>query len=235
MFILETEFPNIYKFDVRIAENGGLEFLYNKENSLSKTVDYENLSKFIKEEFLKARLTSEEQNEEILGLYEKLENLKITEKEKEDEYHIRQKQVTTYLECKRSFFGRIKYYFKGKVKIKPKEEIIMPKRKKEETNKEELIYETKEYYTIEDLIGITKVLERTSAQIKNTNADIKAIESSIERLEKRIQNAKSYIEEIEEHKKSIFEFWKFVSKDEVPRIKRTRTNRKRTKKHRKNI
>ena len=132
MFILETEFPNIYKFDVRIAENGGLEFLYNKENSLSKTVDYENLSKFIKEEFLKARLTSEEQNEEILGLYEKLENLKITEKEKEDEYHIRQKQVTTYLECKRSFFGRIKYYFKGKVKIKPKEEIIMPKRKKEE-------------------------------------------------------------------------------------------------------
>ena len=200
LFILETEFPNIYKFEVRIAENGGLEFLYT-DNQVTKTIDYENLSKFIKEEFLKARLTSEEQNEEILQIYEKLESLKEKESELKEEYNLRQKQVTTYLECKKSFFGKIKYFFKGKGKIKEKNaEIIQVKRKKQGTNKEELIYDNKEYYTIEDLIGITKILERTNSQIKNTNLDIKALEGSIQRLEKRIENAKSYIEEIEEHK-----------------------------------
>ncbi len=89
----------------------------------------------------------------------------------------------------------------------------MPKKYKEEVNKEELIYDDKEYYTLEDLIGLTKVLERTETEIRNTKADIKAKEGSIERLERKIQNAKNYIEEIEEHKKSIFEFWKFVNKD----------------------
>ena len=196
-------------------KTGGLEFSYT-ENKITKNIDYESLTKFIREEFLKARLTSEEQNEEIMELYDRLETLKITEKEKEEEYQIRQKQVTTYLECRKSFFGKIRYYFKGKSKIKNKQnEIIVSKRNREEINKEELIYDNKEYYTIEDLIGITKVLERTNLQIRNTNQDIKGIEASIERLSKRIANAKSYIDEIEEHKKSIFEFWKFVNKEEA--------------------
>ncbi len=183
------------------------------DDAISKTIGYEDLSKFVKEEFLKARVASEMQNEEVLKLYEELETLKEEEKEKEEEYRIRQKQVTTYLECKKSFFGRIRYFFKGKVKPKEKPEIIMPKKYKEEINKEELIYDNKEYYTIEDLIGITKVVERTETQIKNTKLDIKALEASIERLTRKIKNAKNYIDEIEEHKKSIFEFWKFVNKD----------------------
>ncbi len=92
----------------------------------------------------------------------------------------------------------------------------MPNKKMpEKSNKEELIYDNKEYYTIEDLIDITKVLERTENQIKNANLDIKALENTISRLDKKIANAKSYIEEIEEHKKSIFEFWKFVNKDNL--------------------
>lgn len=194
---------------------GGLEFLYTEEQ-ISKTIDYEDLSKFIKDEFLKSRLVSEEQNEEILQLYDKLDSLKEEEKEKEEEYQIRQKQVTTYLECKKSFFGKIRYFFKGKAKLKNKEnEIIQTRKKRQETNKEELIYDNKEFYTIDDLINITKVLERTSQQIRNTNADIKALEEAIERLSKKIENAKSYLSEIEEHKKSIFEFWKFVNKDEA--------------------
>lgn len=195
--------------------DGGLEFLY-EEDKVSKTIDYESLSKFIREEFLKTRIASEEQNDEILELYERLESTKQEEQDKQEEYQMRQKQVTTYLECKKSFFGKIRYFFKGKRKVKPKEnEIIQARRRKEKTNKEELIYDTKEYYTIDDLINITKVLERTSTQIRNTKADIKALEESIERLTKKIENAKSYLSEIEEHKKSIFEFWKFVNKDEA--------------------
>lgn len=226
LFILETEFPNRYKFDARIAENGGLEFLYN-----SKTIEYENLSKLIKEEFLKNKAESEILNEEIIKLNSQLEELKIIEKEKEEEYHMRQKQVAIYLECKKSFFGKIKYYFTGKKEIrklkgtKNSKETTNIEGTKEEKEKPEIILDTKEYYTIEDLISITKILDRIEIDTRNVKQDIKALEMSIERLSKRAENAKKYIEEIEEHKKSIFEFWKFVNKDQVLRIRRTRERR----------
>lgn len=196
---------------------GGLEFAYT-ENSISKTIEYDDLSKFIRVEFLKNKQECEEKRELAFKLCEKLENLKIIEKEKEEEYYIRQKQVTTYLECRKSFFGRIRYFFKGNKKLKDyKKSEEESKNIEEKEDKEELIYDDKEYYTIEDLINVTKVLERTENEIKDVNQDIRAKEGVIDRLSKRINNAKSYIEEIEEHKKSIFEFWRFVNKDNVLR------------------
>ena len=45
--------------------------------------------------------------------------------------------------------------------------------------------------------------------------DIKALKTKIEGTTKKIANATKYIEEIENHKKSIFEFWKFANKDNV--------------------
>ncbi len=213
LFILETEFPNRYKFDARISENGGLEFLFN-----SKTIEYENLSKFIREEFLKNKAESEKLNEEIVGLNNELEELKLLEKDKEEEYYMRQKQVALYLQCKKSFFGKIKYFFTGKKeskKIKKNKE--MPQEKVNEEETIDVIYDTKEFYTIEDLISITKILDRISLQTRNVSQDIKALKQSIERLNIKAENTRKYIEEIEEHKKSIFEFWKFVNKDSVLR------------------
>lgn len=199
---------------------GGLEFVYT-ENQITKNIDYDSLIKFIKEEFLKSKLECDKQKEEVFILCDELEKLKLIQKEKEREYQMRQKQVTTYLECKKSFFGKIRYYFKGKKQIKQKEEEsvfsdILQKREEEE---ESVVYDNKEYYTLEDLVDITKVLERTETQIKNTNQDIKALNALIERLTKKIDNAKNYIDEIEEHKKSIFEFWKFVGEDKALRTK----------------
>ena len=216
LFILETEFPNRYKFEAQIAENGGLEFLFN-----TKIIEYNNLTQFIKEEFLKNKQESEDLHEKIVTLENNLEKLKIEEKEREEEYQLRQKQVALYLECKKSFFGRIRYYFRGKkdiekLKKQDEEKKEEEKAKEESDNEPKDIYDTKGYYTIEDLIDMTKILDRISIEVRNMNADIKAKEASIERLTKRANNAKKYIEEIEEHKKSIFEFWKFVDKDEVP-------------------
>ena len=213
LFILETEFPNRYKFDVKIAENGGLEFLYN-----SKAIDYDGLTKFIKEEFLKNKNEYEVQNEAVIKLNNKLEELKLAEKDKEEEYHMRQKQVAVFLECKKSFFGKIRYYFRGKKDLRNFKNREIDQITKEDKNENEPIYDTKEYYTIEDLTGITKILDRVLNENRNVNADIKAKEASIERLTKRAENAKRYIDEIEEHKKSIFEFWSFVNKDNVPRL-----------------
>ena len=195
---------------------GGLEFLAG-----SKLIDYDSLSKFIKEEFLKNKLSSEELNEKIVELNSRLEELKLIEKNKEEEYAIRQKQIAIYLECKKSFFGRIRYYFKKKKDIKESKEDKEQVQKSEEENvdSEQLIYETREYYTIENLIDITKILDRIENQIKNVTLDINALERSVDRLTRKNQNAKNYIDTIEEHKKSIFEFWNFVNKDNVLRIK----------------
>lgn len=210
LFILETEFPNRYKFNVKIAENGGLEFLFE-----SKVINYDGLTKFIKEEFLKNKSEYEEQNEAVIKLNSRLEELKLVEKDKEEEYHMRQKQVAMYLECRKSFFGRIRYYFRGKKDIKNLKNREVPQTIQENKEEVEPIYDTKEYYTIEDLTGITKILDRVLNENRNISADIKAKEASIERLSKRAENARRYIDEIEEHKKSIFEFWSFVNKDNV--------------------
>ena len=134
---------------------------------------------------------------------------------------MRQKQVAMYLECKKSFFGKIRYFFKGKkeIKVLKKEREIPQKLPEEQEETVEEIYDTKEYYTIENLIDITKILDRITNQTRNVNSDIKALENSIERLSCKIENAKKYIDEIEEHKKSIFEFWRFVNQETVLRIK----------------
>ena len=73
----------------------------------------------------------------------------------------------------------------------------------------------KQQYTIEDLINICTKLEELKKSNTNFNLDIDAIETKKEILSKKIDNAELYIKEIDKHKKSIFEFWKFTSKDEM--------------------
>ena len=130
------------------------------------------------------------------------------------EYLERQKQISTFLECKKSFLGKIKYYFKNK-SIK-KQIINDVKTKVERENIEpETIYEKKEQYTLEDLIGLCTRLNSKNEINKNMKLDINAMELKITNLTKKIENAELYINEIEKHKKSIFEFWKFTNKDEI--------------------
>ena len=215
LFILQTELPHYYKFDTQIGENGELIFEYN-----SKLINYEVLSKIIKEEYKKyaEELKAIFNQKEISDI--KLEKLKNEEKEKNLEYIFREKQVATYLECRTSVFGRIKYFFKSKngkfirEKTKIKSNEIKEQNEIEKSISNSII-EEKEYYTIEDLIKVCIELDRIEGKVKNDEADIKALEEKIKSLDNKIKNAKMYIQKIEEHKKSIFEFWKFANKDEA--------------------
>ena len=215
LFILQTELPHYYKFDTQIGENGELIFEYN-----SKLINYEVLSKMIKEEYKKyaEELKAIFNQKEISDI--KLEKLKNEEKEKNLEYIFREKQVATYLECRTSVFGRIKYFFKSKngkfirEKTKIKSNEIKEQNEIEKSISNSII-EEKEYYTIEDLIKVCIELDRIEGKVKNDEADIKALEEKIKSLDNKIKNAKMYIQKIEEHKKSIFEFWKFANKDEA--------------------
>ena len=49
-------------------------------------------------------------------LKEVLDNLKRIEAEREKEYLLKQNQVATYLKCRKTFFGKVRYFFKGKLK-----------------------------------------------------------------------------------------------------------------------
>ena len=214
LFILQTELPHYYAFETQIDEKGELLFeLHNKK------IHYDNLSSFVKEEYKKHAKELQQILEEKEKLEIALEKLKEEELEKNKEYLFKEKQVATYLECRKSTFGKIKYFFRNKNAkfIKEKRKNNKVKEIKEENAIEKSIansiIEEKELYTIEDLIKICLELDRFHVRIKEAKMDSKALKEKIEIVENKIKNATIFIAEIEEHKKSIFEFWKFANKD----------------------
>ena len=217
LFILQTELPHYYNFSVNI-ENGD-EFCIYLENSKIK---YENLPEFVLEQYMKSVSLKQKAQKEIENLEIKLGKLNKESEALENEYLTKEKQISTYLECKKSFFGKVKYYFKfGKNsdKVKTKKNV---NNQKEEENKNENDSNTKKEfkledrrYTLDELVISFKELEILENKQKNTVLDINAIKLKNKNLKKKIENATAYINEINEHKKSIFEFWKYSNKDEV--------------------
>lgn len=212
LFILQSTDGMEYSFKAIINEKGSLDFCYNL-----KKITYENLAEFIRQEVqVKQEKINKVFSENILNA-ERLELIKETLKKQKEEYLLKEKQITNFLECKKSFFGRVKYFFKKDNKInKVKETKQIPENEEKSL---EIVpiqqIEKKDFYTIEDLLKICEILSKEETKLKNMQMDIKALENKKENLEKKIQNATLYINEIESHKKSIFDFWKFTNKDEV--------------------
>ncbi len=213
MFVLSTELPHYYKFIVRIDKNSSLGFSLN-----SKEITYENMFTVLTEDYKKAieKLSKLEKEKNELDI--KIEELKIISSKKDNEYFSKERQIATYLECKKTFFGRVKYFFKLKKKKKEntveQEDINI---KEIEQNEEEIVnasFVIRDFYTIEDVIKIYKELDLLLEKVKNLKLDHNALTTRIENTDIKIQNANLYIEEIDKHEKSIFEFWKFANKDE---------------------
>ncbi len=215
MFILATGAKDEYHFTTKIGKLGDIEFWHK-----DKRIQYDDLSDFIKLEYLDKIDELKNEEKERKELKRKLNKFKLVIEDLTQEYLLRQKQIATFLECKKTFFGRVKYFFKKKkdVKVEPKPII---KTEREEVQKDETLeelYALKSQYTIEDLINICTKLEEVVKENTNLNLDIKAMETKEEILSKKNDNAELYIKEIDKHKKSIFEFWKFTSKDETQTI-----------------
>ena len=73
----------------------------------------------------------------------------------------------------------------------------------------------KENYTIEELIELYKAYELDETELKNILMDVNALKLKNKNMQKKIENAANFIQEIDNHKRSIFEFWKYSNKDEV--------------------
>ena len=214
LFILKAELPQHYNFDTQINEKGELTFEFN-----NKIINYSTLLKFAKEEYKKISSELQKIFEEKEKVDIQLNEIKEEEIEKNKEYLLKEKQVSTYLECRKTAFGKIKYFFKSKspkfVKTKDKKSKLENLKENNEIEKSisNSIIEEKEIYNIQDLIKICIEKDRINLKITNAKTQIKKAEDNIKALDGKIQNATLFIQTIEEHKKSIFEFWKFSNRD----------------------
>ena len=214
LFILQTETNGKYNFTTRITSNASLEFLYN-----GNIIGYEDLTSFIKDEFHKMDKDIDEIVKKLNDLEKQKSELTILERQRVKEFQNKEKEISTYLECKRSFFGKIKFFMKNKKKLKGKiiENSVKEKEKIEKVEKivrlSDGVDRTKEYLTIEDLVLLVKAYEKQDKELKNDEMDVRALENKIKVLDSKIKNASIYLKEIDEHNKSIFDFWKFTNKD----------------------
>ncbi len=220
MFILQTELPHYFTFKTNIKQSGDIEF-YIRDTK----IEYKNIAKWINDEYKQGEEQSQEARKLIRTNQKRLENLKAEVATQEIEYLAKEKQISTFLECKKSFFGKFKYYFKyskkkNKREMKPilqvmekqqpklEENILPPKRRRKKIV-------VKDNYTIEELIELYKEFEKLENTLKNIMLDINSLKLKKKNMSKKIENATLFIEEIDSHKKSIFEFWKYSNKDEI--------------------
>lgn len=217
MFILQTELPHYFEFKTNIAKDGSIEFYNN-----GKKVEYTTISEWLNERYNVGIEEIEVIESLIVENKQKLENLKIESASQEIEYLAKEKQISTFLECKKTFLGKFKYYFKYSKKKNKAKANLKVKEEKEEENKglekeiaENNIIKTKKNYTIEELIELYKEYEKKENEIKNILMDINALKLRNKNMAKKIENATMFIEEIDSHKRSIFEFWKYSNKDEI--------------------
>lgn len=214
-FIMQTEIKDVFKFITKIDSKNNLELYYGQIK-----LDYVGLADFIKTQYMIAEEEIKVQTKSCSEEEKVLKDLKKKVEEKEKEYLEKQREISTYLEYKKTFLGKVKYYFKSsklKKNLKEKTEDIKeePEDKTPDVLKPMQVYTSeKEYYSIEDLITIYSIYERGEKYCKNLELDIKAMKNKLAAYEVKVKNASLYISEIDEHKKSIFEFWKFANKDE---------------------
>lgn len=219
LFILAYDLQNEYKFQVKIGEDGGIDF-YHKDTK----IEYDALAEFLRAEAVAKIKENDKIKNDTKEIKADIKDLQKQEGEKNLEYLRKEREIVTFLECKKTFVGRIKYFFKGKKSKKNEENAeasvnkdrlkdILDQDRENSThyNDEEI---ESQNYTVEDIMKIGKELEDNRKENKNAKLDLKALKNRVENLEKKIKNATKYLEEIDEHKKSIFEFWKYANKDE---------------------
>ena len=216
MLILQTELPNYFHFQTNISKNGEIEFYLEDDK-----IEYSDIANWINDEYHLGEDKQKVAEDLIEENRKKLDKLKIEIASQEIEYLAKEKQISTFLECKKTFFGKFKYYFKyskknNKTKMKKEQEET--NQNIEETQDEQELPKKKrrkQNYTIEELVELYKIIELKETELKNLVMDINALKLKNKNMQKKIENATAFIEEIDSHKKSIFEFWKYSNKDEM--------------------
>ena len=170
LFIIQSELANYYNFETRIDRQGSLEFYYNDE-----LMEYDKLSEWLNIEYKNLLELEKNVTEENGGIQGKLRKLKRQSQELEIEYLNKEKQISTFLECKKTFLGKVKYFFKYSGKKSKQKEIIIDEEKEEILEiKEKIDEKIKMQYTLDELIQKGKDASERENNLKKTKMDIKA-------------------------------------------------------------
>ena len=245
LFILTTETNYKYNFEPYVNENGNLELEYvdeshenlkknNGKNRMHIELDETNdniittgnLADFVDKQVELQSLRKTDLEEEIVRNEEILKELKEYVKKQNDIYVMQEKQIVMFLNCKKSFFKKISYFFKAKKFVMPKLDNKIDKKLEDELGENSLEDELSikneinlnGSYTIKELVSAFNSANEVEIKARAVRSDLKALKLKKENYARKIENAKKYIDEIERHKKSIFEFWKFSNKDELPAL-----------------
>lgn len=242
LFILTTETNYKYNFEPYVNENGNLELEYVDENfeknngknrehtelneNNDNIITTVNLADFVDKQVELQKIRKTDLEEEIVRNKEILKELKEYVKKQNDIYVMQEKQIVMFLNCKKSFFKKISYFFKAKKFVMPKLDSKLDKKLENELGENSLEDELSikneinlnGSYTIKELVSAFNSANEVEIKARAVRSDLKALKLKKENYARKIENAKKYIDEIESHKKSIFEFWKFSNKDELPAL-----------------
>ena len=245
LFILTTETNYKYNFEPYVNETGNLELEYvdesyenfKKNNGKNRMhtkleenndniITTRNLADFVDRQVELQKLRKTDLEEEIVRNEEILKELKEYVKKQNDIYVMQEKQIVMFLDCKKSFFKKISYFFKAKKFVMPKLDNKIDKKLEDELGENSLEDELSikneinlnGSYTIKELVSVFNSANEVEIKARAVRSDLKALKLKKENYARKIENAKKYIDEIESHKKSIFEFWKFSNKDELPAL-----------------
>jgi len=213
LFIMQTELPHYFNFETNVDKDGRLHFFYQNSH-----IQYSIMPEFITEQYLKSISLKNKTEDEIEEYEFILNELKNEQDDLNTEFAQKEKQISTYLECKKTFFGKVKYFFKYNGKKKDKQNDyreVKEEKYQNKNNKRDLFKLEPRNYTLGELEESFKELEKKEEKEKSIIMDINALKLKNKNLKKKIKNATKYIEEINKHKKSIFEFWKYTNKDAV--------------------
>ena len=199
---------------------------FKANKSDSELITVQNLADFVDKQVELQRLRKTDLEEEIVRNEEILKELKEYVKKQNDIYVMQEKQIVMFLDCKKSFFKKISYFFKAKKFVMPKLDNKIDKKLEDELGENSLEDELSKKneinlngsYTIKELVSAFNSANEVEIKARAVRSDLKALKLKKENYARKIENAKKYIDEIESHKKSIFEFWKFSNKDELPAL-----------------
>ena len=177
LFILSTGAEEQYKFNLKINKEAGIDFFFEQEK-----IEYIKLPNFINNQVNKKIKDIENVKLEIVERTAKLQKLKKINESKIEEYLEKQKQISTFLECKKTFLGRVRYYFKSK------------NIKKEINNNEENIKEDKKQepeifnVSIPEIINgerKSEIMEKEAKKVAEAMSDYATAEKAV--LLKRVK------------------------------------------------
>ena len=160
LFVLMTETNYIYKINPSIDKNGELIFFYEK-----KQITLDGLKDFIASETARQQNLKYEYKEKIDNCNENIGKLKQILTEQSIVYSEQERQIISFMNCKKSFFKKVRFFFTNnkKMTINRKKEIIKIKEQLEENEnqnenveiKQGIIEGLSEIFTINDLIKTT--------------------------------------------------------------------------------